>query len=200
VEEWDGIMGVHLKGAFNVSRHAAAYFRQTGKADPSFKGRIINTASDAGLLGNVGQSNYGAAKAGVAAFTIILARELRKYATVNCIVPIARTRLTTEATPGMTEMMSIKSSKGLDIFDPKNVPPMIVYLLSDDAADVTGHVFRIAGDTAYIFQGWHTINQISNDGERFTAELLAKRVKSELLKDLPPQGSLAEAIKELSEH
>ena len=76
-EEWDGIMGVHLKGAFNVSRHAAAYFRQTGKTDPSFKGRIINTASDAGLLGNVGQSNYGAAKAGVAAFTIILARELR---------------------------------------------------------------------------------------------------------------------------
>ncbi|MFX1480402.1 MAG: SDR family NAD(P)-dependent oxidoreductase, partial [Promethearchaeota archaeon] len=102
-EEWDAIMAVHLKGTFNMTRHASAYFREQGKAKPDLGvfGRIINTASDAGLLGNVGQSNYGAAKAGIAAFTNIAAMELKKYATVNCIVPVARTRLTTDATPTM---------------------------------------------------------------------------------------------------
>ena len=100
-EEFDDIMAVHLKGTFNMTRHAAAYFRQAGKADPNLKnfGRVINTASDAGLLGNMGQTNYGAAKAGIAAFTIISSMELKKYATVNCIVPVARTRITTDATP-----------------------------------------------------------------------------------------------------
>jgi len=129
-EEFDGVIAVHLKGTFNMTRHVAAYFRESGKNDPKLKnfGRIINTASDAGLLGNMGQTNYGAAKAGIAAFTVIAAMELKKYATVNCIVPVARTRLTTDATPTMVEIMNKLDATGFDVFDPANVAPMVVFL------------------------------------------------------------------------
>ena len=195
--EFDDVIAVHLKGTFNMSRHAASYFRLTGKADPTFKGRIINTASDAGLLGSVGQSNYGAAKAGIAAFTIILSRELRKYGTVNCIVPLARTRLTTDATPGMVEVMSAKSKSGMDIYNPANVAPLVTFLASEAAADISGELFRIAGDKAWVFSGWATVNKISNNGKMFTPQILADRVKSELMKDMPPKSSLADALKEL---
>ena len=129
-KEFDDVIGVHLKGTFNMTRHASAYFRQQGKSDPNLKnfGTIINTASDAGLLGNMGQSNYGAAKAGIAAFTIISAMELKKYATVNCLVPIARTRLTTDATPSMADVMSKTDEAGFDVFNPVNFAPMAVFL------------------------------------------------------------------------
>jgi NAD(P)-dependent dehydrogenase (short-subunit alcohol dehydrogenase family) len=194
--EWDAIMAVHLKGTFNMSRHASAYFREQGKADPKLKnfGRIINTASDAGLLGNMGQSNYGAAKAGIAAFTVIASMELKKYATVNCIVPVARTRLTTDATPKMADVMSKTDEEGFDVFNPANVAPMVVFLASDEAKKITGEVFRIVGDSAFVFQGWHTYNKISNDGKPFTPQILAERVKSELMKGLPRKETLMDII------
>jgi len=194
--EWDAIMAVHLKGTFNMTRHASAYFRQMGKEDPKLKnfGRIINTASDAGLLGNMGQSNYGAAKAGIAAFTVIAAMELKKYANVNCIVPVARTRLTTDATPKMADVMSKTDESGFDIFDPANVPPLVVFLASEAAKKITGEVFRIVGDSVYVFQGWHSYNSISNNGKPFTAQLLAERVKPELMKGLPRKETLMDLI------
>ena len=186
-EEFDGVVAVHLKGTFNLTRHAAEYFRKKGKEDPKLKnfGRIINTSSDAGLLGNMGQTNYGAAKAGIAAFTVISSMELKKYATVNCIVPVARTRLTTDATPTMVEVMNKLDESGFDVFNPSNVAPMVVYLASDDAKKITGEVFRVVGDRVFVFQGWHTFNQINNNGKPFTPQILAERVKSELLKGLP---------------
>ncbi|MBY8987536.1 MAG: SDR family NAD(P)-dependent oxidoreductase, partial [Candidatus Lokiarchaeota archaeon] len=147
-EEFDGVIAVHLKGTFNMTRHVAAYFREAGKADPALKnfGRVINTASDAGLTGNRGQTNYGAAKAGIAAFTVNASMELKKYATVNCIVPLARTRLTTDATPTMVEIMSKLDGSGLDVFDPANVAPIVVYLASNKARKINGEVFRVVGD------------------------------------------------------
>jgi NAD(P)-dependent dehydrogenase (short-subunit alcohol dehydrogenase family) len=199
-EEWDGIMGVHLKGTFNMTRHAAAYFREVGKEKEAKGeklkpfGRIINTSSDAGLLGNMGQSNYGAAKAGIAAFTVIAAMELKKYATVNCIVPVARTRLTTDATPKMAGVMSKTDEAGFDVFNPANVAPMIVFLASDAAQKISGEVFRAVGDTIFVFQGWHTYNKITNDGKPFTPQILAERVKSELMKGLPRKETLMDAI------
>lgn len=194
--EWDAIMAVHLKGTFNMTRHASEYFRQMGKEDPKLKnfGRIINTASDAGLLGNMGQSNYGAAKAGIAAFTIIASMELKKYATVNCIVPVARTRLTTDATPKMESVMSATNEAGFDVFNPANVAPMVAFLASDGAKKITGEVFRVVGDTVFLFQGWHTINKISNDGKPFTPQILAERVKSDLMKSAPRKETLMDAI------
>ncbi|MFX1417592.1 MAG: SDR family NAD(P)-dependent oxidoreductase [Promethearchaeota archaeon] len=195
-KEFDDVIGVHLKGTFNMTRHAAAYFREKGKEDPGLKnfGSIINTASDAGLLGNMGQSNYGAAKAGIAAFTIVSSMELKKYATVNCLVPIARTRLTTDATPTMADIMSKKDESGFDVFNPVNFAPMVVFLASDNARKITGEVFRIAGDKCWIYQGWHTVNMISNEGKKWTPQILAERVKSELMKGVPRKETLMDAV------
>ncbi|MFX1278822.1 MAG: SDR family NAD(P)-dependent oxidoreductase [Promethearchaeota archaeon] len=194
--EWDAIMAVHLKGTFNMTRHASAYFREQGKAKPELGafGRIINTASDAGLLGNVGQANYGAAKAGIAAFTNIASMELKKYATVNCIVPVARTRLTTDATPTMAGTMSMKDKRGFDIFDPSNVAPMVVFLASDKAANINGEVFRAVGDRVFSLNGWTTYKQINNNGERFTPQILAERVEKELLEGKPKKETLMTSL------
>jgi NAD(P)-dependent dehydrogenase (short-subunit alcohol dehydrogenase family) len=190
--EFDAVIAVHLKGTFNVTRHAAEYFRKKGKEDPKLKnfGRIINTASDAGLLGNVGQSNYGAAKAGIAAFTLIVSEELKKYATVNCVVPMARTRLTVDATPQTAGIMQKKDSSGFDVFDPSHFAPLIVYLASEKARRVNGEVFRAAGDKVWVYRGWHSVNRIDNNGQSFTPEQLAERVKSELLKGIPPKEGI----------
>ena len=200
-EEFDGVVAVHLKGTFNMTRHAAEYFRKMGKEDPKLKnfGRIINTSSDAGLLGNMGQTNYGAAKAGIADFTVISSMELKKYATVNCIVPVARTRLTTDATPTMVDVMNKLDASGFDVFNPANVAPMIVYLASDQAKKINGEVFRVVGDRVFVFQGWHTFNQINNNGKPFTPQILAERVKSELLKGLPRKETLMDSIGSLIE-
>ncbi len=197
--EFDDVIAVHLKGTFNMTRHVANYFRQQGKADPSLKnfGRVINTASDAGLLGNMGQTNYGAAKAGIAAFTVIAAMELKKYATVNCVVPVARTRLTTDATPKMIEIMSKLDESGFDVFNPENIAPMVVFLASDAAKRITGEVFRVVADRVWVFQGWHTYNSISNNGKKFTPQELADKVKTELLKGSPKKETLMDAIGQL---
>ena len=197
--EFDDVIAVHLKGTFNMTRHVANYFRQQGKADPSLKnfGRVINTASDAGLLGNMGQTNYGAAKAGIAAFTVISAMELKKYATVNCVVPVARTRLTTDATPKMIEIMSKLDDSGFDVFNPENIAPMVVFLASDAAKRITGEVFRVVADRVWVFQGWHTYNSISNNGKKFTPQELAERIKTELLKGAPKKETLMDAIGQL---
>ncbi len=197
--EWDAVVAVHMKGTFNMTRHAAAYFREVGKKDPKLKnfGRIINTASDAGLLGNIGQSNYGAAKAGIAAFTLIVSGELKKYATVNCVVPMARTRLTTDATPKMAGVMSQKAKDGMDVFDPAHFAPLIVYLASDAARRVNGEVFRAAGDKVWVYRGWHTVNRIDNGGKPFAPQDLVDRVKSELMKELPKKDAIEGVASEL---
>ena len=198
-KEFDDVIAVHLKGTFNMTRHVAAYFREQGKADPEKGnfGRIINTASDAGLLGNVGQTNYGAAKAGIAAFTNIASMELKKYATVNCIVPVARTRLTTDATPRMVGTMSMKDKRGFDIFNPANVAPLVVFLASDKAKEITGEVFRVVGDRVFSLNGWTTYKQINNNGEKFTPQILAERVGKELLEGKPKKETLTSSLASL---
>jgi NAD(P)-dependent dehydrogenase (short-subunit alcohol dehydrogenase family) len=196
--EFDNVFSVHMKGTFNMTRHVAEYFRKEAKNNPKMGnfGRIINTADDAGLIGNIGQSNYGAAKAGIASFTLITAMELRKYATVNCVVPRARTRLTTEATPKMVGIMSSKAKSGMDVFHPSHLAPLIVYLASDHAKDVNGEVFRMVGDKLWIYRGWHTVNRIDNNSQTFTPEILVERVESELLKGLPSKQELTDVTRE----
>ena len=199
--DWDGVIAVHLKGTFNLTRHAAAYFREKCKADTKLKnfGRIINTASDSGLLGNLGQSNYGAAKSAIATFSTIVSGEIKKYATVNTVVPSARTRMTTDATPKTAGFMSQKGKSGIDLFDPAHFAPIVAYLASDKASRVTGEVFRCVADKCWVYRGWHTVKVISNNGQPFTAQLLADRVKSELLKDIPPKLTSASFAQELME-
>jgi len=186
-QEFDDVVAVSLKGTFNLTRHVAVYFRKMGKADPNLNnfGRIINTASDSGLYGNIGQSNYGAAKSGIASFTLIVAQEIGKYATVNCVVPSARTPMTTDETPKMIEWMNTKTRDGFDMFHPAHFAPLIVFLASNKARKINGEVFRAIGDKVWVYRGWRAVKMIQNDGKPFTPELLADRVKNELMKNLP---------------
>ncbi|UCC18594.1 MAG: SDR family NAD(P)-dependent oxidoreductase [Promethearchaeota archaeon] len=198
-EEFDTVIAVHLKGTFNLTRHAATYFRKMGKEDPTLGnfGRIINTASDSGLYGNIGQSNYGAAKSGIATFTVIVAQELSKYATVNCVVPSARTRMTTDLTPRLAEWMNTKTKGGFDIFHPSHFAPLVVYLASDAANKINGEVFRAIGDKVWIYRGWRTVKKISNNWQPFTPQQLAERIESELMKDLPDKREGATTPEEI---
>ena len=133
-EEWDSVIAVHLKGHFAPLRHAAAYWREQSKAGEEVRGRVINTSSPSGVFGNVGQVNYGAAKAGIAALTVIAAQELGRYGvTVNCLAPNARTRMT-EMTFGDMDA----PEEGFDPLDPGNMAPLVVALSADEAQDITG--------------------------------------------------------------
>src|SRR2546427_2982495 len=125
-DDWDSVIAVHLKGTFNCTRHACVYWREQHKAGNVLNGRIINTSSDSGLLGNPSQSNYGAAKAAIAAFSVIIDHELKKYGvTVNAIAPVARTRLTVDATPATAALMGKEAAAGeFDVFDPANIAPL----------------------------------------------------------------------------
>src|SRR5207253_9259572 len=134
VEDWDAVMKVHLRGPFLVTRAACAHWRERSKAGEQVTGRIVNTSSTSGILGNVGQSNYGAAKAGIAAFTSIVAMEMARYGvTVNAIAPGARTRLT-EKTFG--ELSA--PAGGVDALAPENVALRVAFLASDRAAHISG--------------------------------------------------------------
>ncbi|MGH8705845.1 MAG: SDR family oxidoreductase [Burkholderiales bacterium] len=184
-DDWDAVVNVHLKGTFAVSRHVAEYWRNEHKNGNLLNGRIINTSSDSGLLGNPSQSNYGAAKAAIAAFSIIVDQELKKYGvTVNAIAPVARTRLTVDATPATAALMSAKPGEGeFDVFDPANIAPLVVWLASDDAADVHGQVFRVGGKSVWTMQPWHSVGKVAGKG-RWDPKELGKALKAELAKGL----------------
>ena len=150
-EEWDAVMSVHLKGTFATTHHAANYWREQSKAGATVDARIVNTSSGAGLAGSIGQANYSAAKAGIAAFSIVAAAELGRYGvTVNAIAPSARTRMTETA---FAEMMA-KPDAGFDAMHPDNISPLVVWLGSDDSAGVTGRVFELAGGMVSVADGW----------------------------------------------
>src|SRR5947207_6266268 len=165
-EDWDAVVAVHLKGTFNMCRHACEYWREEHKKGNVLNGRIINTSSDAGLLGNVGQSNYGACKAALAVMAVIIGQEMKKYGvTANAIAPVARTRLTVDATPATAALMGQEPKAGeFDVFGPANIAPLVVWLASDDAKDVHGMVFRVGGRSVWVMQGWHSVAQVKGAG------------------------------------
>jgi NAD(P)-dependent dehydrogenase (short-subunit alcohol dehydrogenase family) len=150
--EWDAVVRVHLKGHFATSRHAIAHFRERAKAGETLQARIINTTSGAGLIGSVGQGAYSAAKAGIMALTLVQAAELGRYGvTANAIAPAARTRMTEEV---FAEMMR-KPESEFDAMAPENVSPLVAWLASTEASDVTGRVFEVSGGALSIAEGWH---------------------------------------------
>ena len=152
-EEFDDVIAVHLKGTFNMSRWAAAYWRESDKAGRTAARAIVNTSSAAGLHGNPGQTNYAAAKAGIAAMTIVSALELKRYGVrVNCIVPIARTRLTT-GTPGVGELMD------KPVFDPEHISPVVAALAAEECR-FNGQVFSVFGTSVGIYAGWSIAQEI----------------------------------------
>jgi len=171
-EEWDSVVNVHMRGHFVPTRHAASWWRQQVKNGREVNAAIVNTSSTSGLLGNPGQSNYGAAKAGIAAFTVICAQELSRYGVrVNAVSPAARTRLT-EMTPGLSDIVGPpKDESVFDIWDPANVSPLVCYLATE-SCPINGKVFFIQGGKVQLFQPWTLTNRIERN-ERWTVEDLA---------------------------
>ena len=155
--EWDAVIKVHLKGTAGPAHFAAAYWRDRSKAGETVDARIINTTSPSGIYGNIGQTNYGAAKGGIASFTIIAADELARYGvTVNAIAPAALTRLTADLGIGdapeeLKEAMSVKW-----------IAPIVVWLASEESRGVTGRVFDVRGDLLAVSEGWHQGPKVTN--------------------------------------
>ena len=148
-EEWDAVINVHLKGTFAPSRWAAAYWRERAKAGQPVDGRIINTTSVSGIYGNPGQTNYGAAKAGIAAFTNIAALELARYGvTVNAVAPVALTRMTEGLGPAP------ETDEQREMRSPRWIAPIVTWLASAESKDVSGRVFEASGDVLAIAEGW----------------------------------------------
>lgn len=189
-DEWDSVINVHLKGHYAPTRHAAAYWRQESKAGNPVSGRVINTSSPSGVFGNVGQTNYGAAKAGIAAFTVIAALELGRYGvTVNCLAPNARTRLT-EQTFGDIPV----PEGGFDAMDPANISPIIVGLASEEAANITGQCFFVYGGVVNVLKPWDMGISLSKDS-RWEPEEFVSKLKEALPDGIQPEGMIPMMIK-----
>jgi NAD(P)-dependent dehydrogenase (short-subunit alcohol dehydrogenase family) len=150
-DEWDAVVRVHLKGHFAPLRHAASYWRDEAKAGRPRSARVVNTSSGAGLQGSIGQGTYSAAKAGIAGLTIVAAAELGRYGvTVNALAPAARTRMTEAA---FADTMA-RPDEGFDAMDPANVSPVVAWLASEDAGDVTGRLIEVEGGRICVEEGW----------------------------------------------
>jgi NAD(P)-dependent dehydrogenase (short-subunit alcohol dehydrogenase family) len=162
--QWDAVINVHLKGHFAMLRHAAAYWKAQSKAGDQPNAAVINTASGSGVtIPNAGQANYGSAKAGIAALTLIAAEELERYGVrVNAIAPIARTRLTL-ATPGMGSLMAEPEEGELDLFSPANISPLVAYLATEKCP-ITGKVYAVQGGAISALSGWSDVETIETDG------------------------------------
>ncbi|SEN48135.1 SDR family oxidoreductase [Nonomuraea pusilla] len=160
-DEWDAVIRVHLRGTFAPLRHAASYWRAKAKAGEPVDARVINTTSSSGIYGNPGQANYGAAKAGIAALTIIAAKELERYGvTVNAVAPAALTRMTENLIPA-----------GVKGADPDDIAPLVVWLASREARGVTGRVFNARGGAISVAEGWHAGPGVDKGGRWDPSEL-----------------------------
>ncbi|SFB58304.1 NAD(P)-dependent dehydrogenase, short-chain alcohol dehydrogenase family [Amycolatopsis marina] len=177
--QWDSVIAVHLKGHFAVLRHAAAYWKSRSKAGEPVAASVINTASASGTtMPNAGQANYGSAKAGIAALTLVAAGELERYGVrVNAIAPIARTRLTL-ATPGMGAIFAQEVEEGeFDAFSPANISPVVAYLATEKCP-ITGKVFAVQGGAISELAGWHDVRTIETEGP-WSIEDIANRLPVE---------------------
>jgi len=173
-DDWDSVIKVHLKGHFVPTRHAATYWREQAKAGKTVKASIINTSSTSGLLGNVGQSNYGAAKSGIASFTVIINEELKRYGVrANAIAPAARTRMT-ESTPGLSDVVQKPGDAAVfDSWDPANISPLVAALAMEDS-EINGQVFFVQGGTVRRFQNWTMMETLEKNDRWSVAELAEK--------------------------
>jgi NAD(P)-dependent dehydrogenase (short-subunit alcohol dehydrogenase family) len=169
-DQWDSVLTVHLKGHMAPTHHAVRHWRERGKAGDEVAGRIINTTSESGLYGQAGQVNYATAKAGIVAMTVVVAREMKKYnVTANVVAPRALTRMT-GTVAGAAEFMAGPE------WSPDNIAPVVVFLASDAAADISGQVFVVFGSRVHLMHGWHLANTLDRGEGRFTpAELIARK-------------------------
>ncbi len=184
--DWDAIMSVHLKGHFCITSHAVQYWRNQSKAGKPVSGRILNTTSGAGLQGSIGQSNYAAAKAGIAALTLNQAAELGRYGvTANAVAPAARTGMTT-AVESMATRMAPPTDGSFDYWAPENVSSLLAWLASEQAAEVTGRVFESEGGKISIADGWRSTEGVDK-GARWAPSEVGEAMQVLLEKEVPAQ-------------
>jgi NAD(P)-dependent dehydrogenase (short-subunit alcohol dehydrogenase family) len=182
-DDWDTVMRVHLKGHFCLSSVLGRRWRDQKKAGLPVDARIINTSSGAGLQGSIGQSNYSAAKAGVAGLTLVQAAELSRYGiTVNCLAPAARTAMTENAMPEMVK----RPDSGFDAWDPMNVASIVVWLGSAQSAHVTGRCFEAKGGELSVADGWRT-GPVIDKGARWEPGELGAVVDRLIAQGVTPQ-------------
>lgn len=185
-QEWDAIMSVHLKGHFCISSHAVHYWRGQSKAGDAVDARIINTTSGAGLQGSIGQSNYAAAKAGIAALTLNQAAELARYGiTANAIAPVARTGMTT-AVEEMAQRMAVPEDGSFDYFAPENVSSLVAWLGSAESGHISGRVFEPEGGKLSIADGWRSTAGVDK-GARWEPAEVGGAVSQLLAQETPAQ-------------
>jgi NAD(P)-dependent dehydrogenase (short-subunit alcohol dehydrogenase family) len=182
--EWDAVIAVHLKGHFCISSHAVQHWRNQSKEGKRVQARIINTSSGAGLQGSIGQSNYSAAKGGIAALTLVQAAELARYGvTANALAPSARTGMTENV---FADMMKKPEGDKFDHFDPANVAPLVVWLGSELSQDVTGRVFEVEGGKISIANGWRSTQGVDKGAKWKPAEI-TNAMKELLARETPAQ-------------
>ena len=184
--DWDAVMAVHLKGHFCISSHAAHYWRGQSRQGASVDARIINTTSNAGLQGSIGQSNYAAAKAGIAALTLNQAAELARYGiTANAICPVARTGMTT-AVAEMAERMAAPQDGSFDHFAPENVSSVVAWLASPQGGGVSGRIIEAEGGRICICDGWRTTAGVDK-GEHWSPAEVGHAMTEILAAEVPAQ-------------
>ena len=172
-DEWDVVMNVHLRGHFAMAHHSAVYWREQTKAGKAVNAAMVHTSSPSGLFANAGQANYGAAKAGIATLSQILAKELGRYGVrSNTIAPAARTRLTL-STPGLGEAMAAPGDGSFDPWDPANVSPLVAYLSTADCP-FTGETFFVVGGLVQRVQPWALAERLEQEGRWTVADLAAR--------------------------
>lgn len=182
--DWDAVIAVHLKGHFCITSHAVQHWRDQSKAGKPVVARIINTSSGAGLQGSIGQSNYSAAKGGIAALTLVQAAELARYGiTANALAPSARTGMTENV---FADMMKKPEGEKFDHFDPANVAPLVVWLGSAQSSHVTGRVFEVEGGKISIADGWRTTKGVDK-GAKWNPAEITDAMKELLAKEVPAQ-------------
>ena len=186
--DFDAVIRVHVKGTWSPCQHAAQHWRARSKAGESFTGRIINTTSGAGLVGNFGQSNYATAKAAIAGLTQTLSLELAKLGvTVNCIGPAAATRITATmpGAPAVIEADEVPDDEW-NRMDPSVSSPVVAWLASDEAQHVSGQIIRAVAEDIIWMQGWSDGPRISNGGKRWDATSLGARLGTDVFKTRNP--------------
>lgn len=189
-EDWDAVIRVHLKGHFLPTKWAARYWREQSKAGAPVAASVINTTSTSGLFGNAGQTNYGAAKSGIASFTTICQMELGRYGVrCNAVAPAALTRLTEELMPD--DVGARQAGDGFDPSSPANISPFVGYLATEDCP-IEGRTFFVQGGDVHLVQPWAIVDKISTDHRWTIAELreLAPRLGEVELDLGNPIGSL----------
>jgi NAD(P)-dependent dehydrogenase (short-subunit alcohol dehydrogenase family) len=184
--DWDQVMSVHLKGHFCIASHAVQYWRHQSKLGNAVSGRLINTTSGAGLQGSIGQSNYAAAKAGIAALTLNQAAELGRYGiTANAICPVARTGMTT-AVPAMAEHMAAPDDGSFDHFAPENVSSVVTWLCSEQSSHISGQIIEAEGGRIAIADGWRSTEGVDK-GSRWAPADVGMALEAAMANAVPAQ-------------